>query len=69
MKTLQLMLLQCEDKTIRLLPAWPVGWDADFKLRAPYNTIIKGQVRGGKIVKLDVSPSSRRGDLFPVIHK
>ena len=69
MKTLQLMLVQSEDRDIRLLPAWPAGWDADFKLRAPYNTIIKGQVRGGKIVKLDVSPSSRRGDLFPVIHK
>jgi hypothetical protein len=66
MKTLQLMLLQCEEKAVRLLPAWPPGWDADFKLRAPYNTVIEGRVRGGKLVKLDVSPPSRRGDLFPV---
>ena len=69
MKTLQLMLLQCEDKDIRLVPAWPPGWDADFKLRAPYDTIIEGRVRGGKLVKLDVSPPSRRADLFPVTHE
>jgi len=64
MKTLQLMLLQCEDGDIRLLPAWPTGWDADFKLRAPYNTIIEGRVRGGKLVKFDISPTSRRGDII-----
>ena len=66
MKTLQLMLLQCEDKTIRLLPAWPAGWDVDFKLRAPYDTVLEGRVRGGKLVRLVVSPSSRRVDLIPV---
>jgi alpha-L-fucosidase 2 len=65
MKALQLMLVQCEDRNIRLLPAWPAGWDADFKIRAPYNTVIEGRVRGGKIVGLFVSPSSRRGDLVP----
>jgi alpha-L-fucosidase 2 len=62
-KVLQIMLLQCEDRGIRLLPAWPADWDADFKLRAPYNTILEGQVRGGKIVRLDVTPPSRRGDI------
>jgi alpha-L-fucosidase 2 len=63
MKTLQLMLLQAEDRTIRLLPAWPPDWDADFKLHAPYNTVIEGRIRGGKIVELDVSPRSRRADI------
>jgi len=58
------MLLQCEDKAVRLLPAWPADWDADFKLRAPYDTVIEGLVRGGKIVRLDVSPPSRRGDFI-----
>lgn len=65
MKTLQLMLLQCEGRDIRLLPAWPSDWDADFKLRAPDNTVIAGRVRGGKVVDLDVSPRSRRADLIP----
>jgi hypothetical protein len=66
MKTLQVMLLQAEDRDIRLLPAWPAGWDAYFKLRAPYNTVIEGRVRGGKLVKLDVNPASRRSDLIQV---
>lgn len=68
MKTLQLMLLQCEDKAIRLLPAWPADWDADFKLRAPYNTVIEGRVRGGKLVKLIVTPRSRKIDLVSLTH-
>jgi hypothetical protein len=57
------MLLQCEDKAVRLLPAWPAGWDADFKLRAPYNTVIEGRVRGGKLVSIEVSPKSRKADI------
>ncbi len=63
MKTLQLMLLQCEDRDIRLLPAWPADWDADFKLRAPFSTVIEGRVRGGKIVRLSVTPGARKKDL------
>jgi len=62
-KTLQVMLLQCEDKAIRLLPAWPNDWDATFKLRAPYGTTIEGQILQGKIVKLAVTPSNRRKDI------
>jgi len=62
-KTLQVMLMQCEDEDIRLLPAWPADWDADFKLRAPRNTILEGRVRGGKVVKLRVIPRSRRLDV------
>jgi hypothetical protein len=57
------MLLQCEDKEIRVLPAWPADWDADFKLHAPCKTVIKGSVRGGRIVELVISPSSRRADI------
>ena len=45
MKTLQAMLLQTEDKTILLLPAWPADWDVDFKLHAPYNTVVEGGPR------------------------
>jgi len=40
MMTLQLMLMQCDDKRIQLLPAWPDDWTADFKLHAPYQTTV-----------------------------
>ena len=63
MKTLQVMLLQAEDRDIRLLPAWPAGWDADFKLHAPDNTVVAGRVRGGKLVSVEVSPKSRQADI------
>jgi alpha-L-fucosidase 2 len=63
MKTLQVMLLQAEGRAIRLLPAWPADWDADFKLHAPENTIIEGRVRGGRLVELEVTPKSRRADI------
>jgi len=51
MKTLQLMVLQTDGDEIRPLPAWPAGWDADFRLRAPGNMVVEGAVRGGKLVK------------------
>ena len=63
MKALQVMLLQAEGREIRVLPAWPAGWDADFKLHAPANTVVDGRVRGGKLVKLAVTPRSRRAEL------
>jgi hypothetical protein len=69
MKTLQLMLLQAEGQDIRLLPAWPAGWDADFRLHAPGRTVVEGRVRGGKVVALEVTPRSRRADLIPTTHK
>jgi len=69
MKTLQVMLLQTEDKEIRLLPSWPAGWDADFKLRAPYNTVVEGRVRDGKLAKLEVTPRSRRAGVVPAMYR
>ena len=59
MITLQLMLMQCDARRIRLLPAWPADWTADFKLHAPYQTTVEGRVEGGKVVKLKVTPASR----------
>jgi hypothetical protein len=52
---LQLMILQADGDEITLLPAWPDRWDADFKLHAPSRRIVEGSVRGGKMVRLDVS--------------
>ena len=56
METLQLMLLQCQGETIRLLPAWPPDWSADFKLHVPGGATISGQVRDGKVTQWQVFP-------------
>lgn len=61
---LQQMLLQTDGRKIRLLPAWPAGWDADFKLHAAYRTIVEGRVRNGHLVKLTVTPEARRKDII-----
>ena len=61
---LQLMLLQGDGKCIRLLPAWPADWDAEFKLHATLQTTVEGTVRQGKLVNLKVTPESRRGDVI-----
>jgi hypothetical protein len=60
---LQQMLMQVNGKKIMLLPAWPAGWDADFKLNAPYNTTVEGRVENGKLINLKVSPESRMADV------
>jgi hypothetical protein len=64
--TLQNMLMQCEGRQILLLPAWPKEWDADFKLHAPYQTVVEGKVRNGRISDLRVTPESRRGDIVVI---
>jgi hypothetical protein len=67
---LQQMLLQADGKKLLLLPAWPAGWDADFKLHAPYRTTVEGQVRNGHLVRLTVTPAARRADVIDCsLHK
>ncbi|HTI09235.1 MAG TPA: DUF5703 domain-containing protein [Puia sp.] len=60
---LQKMLMQADGRKILLLPAWPKGWDADFKLHAPYNTTVQGRVINGKVTDLVVTPASRAADV------
>ncbi len=60
---LQQMLMQAEGKKIILLPAWPAGWNADFKLNAPYKTTVEGKVINGKLTNLKVIPASRMDDV------
>lgn len=71
---LQEMLLQTElpgkdgygkeyGKQIYLLPAWPKDWDVDFKLHAPYNTVVECSYVEGKIQKLTVTPKERLKDV------
>jgi hypothetical protein len=62
-KAFQAMLMQTDGRRIFLLPAWPKDWDVDFRLHAPYRTVVEGTVRGGKLIKLDVTPRSREGDV------
>lgn len=64
MIALQTMLIQVDGNKILLLPAWPEGWDVDFKLHAPYNTTVEGIYRNGKLEKLEVSPESRSQDVI-----
>jgi len=66
MTTLELMLMQCDGKRILLLPAWPKTWTADFKLHAPYNTIVEGNVKDGKMTELKVTPEARKKDVIIV---
>ncbi|MFA5206895.1 MAG: DUF5703 domain-containing protein, partial [Lentisphaeria bacterium] len=67
MTALQRMLLQADAGKIHLLPAWPKAWDVSFKLAAPDNTTVSGEVTAGILTHLQVTPESRRCDL--VIHE
>ncbi|SKC04783.1 DUF5703 domain-containing protein [Dyadobacter psychrophilus] len=60
---LQEMLMQAVGDSIYLFPAWPRDWDVKFKLHAPYNTTVEGELQHGKIVHVKVTPESRRKDL------
>lgn len=61
---LQDMLMQVKGQHIYLLPAWSSDWDCDFKLHAPYNTIVEGTVRNGKLINWNITPSSRGEDVI-----
>jgi hypothetical protein len=60
---LQLMLMQSEGRRIRLLPAWPKEWEADFKLHAPYQTTVEGHVKDGRVSNLKVTPKNQQADV------
>lgn len=60
---LQEMLLQTDGKKIILFAAWPKDWDVHFKLYAPYQTIVEGIVKNGKVEMLKVLPEERREDV------
>ncbi len=69
MTALQKMLLQTVDDTILLFPAWPPEWDVCFKLHAPGKTIIRGELRAGELVDLQVEPVSRKQDIRVLLPK
>ena len=61
---LQEMLIQTNGKEIHLFPAWDTNRDISFKLHAPGNTTVEAELRGGRLTRLDVTPSSRRSDII-----
>jgi len=60
---LQEMLLQTNNETMYLFPAWPKEWNVTFKLHAPYKTIVEGTLTNGKLTSLKVLPETRMKDL------
>lgn len=64
MIALQRMLMQAEGKTILLFPAWPKEWNVEFKLQAPFNTIVEGVYHNGKLERLKVTPEARTKDVI-----
>ncbi|MCS7238517.1 MAG: DUF5703 domain-containing protein [Thermoguttaceae bacterium] len=63
MKAVQAMLLQVDGRKIYLLPAWPREWEADFRLHAPYRTVLEGRIRQGRLVQLVTTPPERAADV------
>jgi alpha-L-fucosidase 2 len=61
---LQRMIMQTSGKKIMLQPAWPSGWNAIFKLNAPFNTVVQGMITNGVITNLIVTPPSRMADVI-----
>jgi hypothetical protein len=48
---------------LHLFGGWPAEWDVNFKLHAPGKTIVEASLKGGKLVSLKVTPSSREKDI------
>jgi len=62
---LQQMIMQVDGKKIILLPAWPLGWEGDFKLNAPFQTTVQGTISNvGNISNLIVTPAERTKDVY-----
>jgi hypothetical protein len=61
---LQRMVVQEVGDKIYLLPAWPAKWDGSFRLHLRRNTTIEGEIKGGKLASLKVTPESRRKDVI-----
>ena len=69
LNTLHFMLLQYEGDRLYLFPAWPKAWNVTFKLHAPKNTTVEGELRNGKVVSLIVTPKSRMADVVNMLGK
>jgi alpha-L-fucosidase 2 len=57
------MIMQTDGKKILLSPAWPQGWNATFKLHAPFQTTVQGTILNGKLTNVVVNPPERAADI------
>lgn len=65
---LQAMLVQAVERKIYLFPAWPVKrWNVAFKLHLPGQTTIAAELKDGRLVRLEVTPDSRRDDVVVLL--
>ncbi|MDR3260362.1 MAG: DUF5703 domain-containing protein [Tannerella sp.] len=63
MRALQNMLIQTENDDILLFPAWPTKWNVKFKVWAPKQTSIEGELENGELRFLKVVPANRKKDI------
>jgi hypothetical protein len=67
---LQTMLVQTVGEKILLFAAWPVDrWNVDFKLHLPGQTVIEGELKDGQLLRVQVTPESRRADLVVLLDR
>jgi hypothetical protein len=46
------------ESTIRLFPAWPKDWDAEFQLLARGNFVVRCSMRGGRVDSVEIESRS-----------
>jgi hypothetical protein len=68
-KGVQSLVIQCDGKRIDLFPTFPSDWNCDFKLHAPYKTVVEGQLKNGKLINLKVTPKEREKDVNVLLKK
>ena len=56
-------LMEPQGKKIVLFKSWPPEWDGNYRMQAPEDTTVELSIRSNKLVKLLVTPVSRRTDL------
>ena len=65
---LQAMLVQTVGDKIYLFPAWPADrWNVTFKLHVAGQTVVEGELKQGQLVKLTVTPETRRRDVVVLL--
>ena len=65
---LQTMLVQSVGEKILLFPAWPAErWDVTFRLHLPRQTVVEGELKDGRLLRLAVTPEERRRDVVVLL--
>ncbi len=60
----EMLLTSTDDGKIILFPAWPCEKNVHFKLHALQNTTVEAELKNGKVQIINVTPESRRKDIF-----